>query len=171
MYDIKGFTKQSNQLYININSNMSAASIGNNTPIPTPPTPPSPTSDTPMQLLASANAEFMVELTADFAGLGNFTYLIDNNADHPLAWTTICTQADYLVAGSNFSCSEPYSSVTESLDTNLVTGGGPYSPTVQGGYTTAGQNLRNNLTVLSTNSSSTAYVNMYAAEYILGNAW
>jgi len=116
-----------------------------------------------------------VTVIANFANTTGVYYLIDANAKHPLAWTNNCVQDASLLATNqtDAKCTAFPSFVTESLDTSVIPGGGPYSSYTQGGYTTTGLNLFNTLTVMQQDQTFTniSTVNMYAVDEIYANVW
>jgi len=57
---------------------------------------------------------YMPQVVANFAGLGDTQYLIDNNAAISYAWTTVCEQTAPLA--DNVMCSLAPSYVNETLN-------------------------------------------------------
>jgi hypothetical protein len=116
---------------------------------------------------------YMPQVIANFAGLGDSQYLIDNNAAIGYVWTTDCSQTQAVTNMSTpVACSDAPSYVNETLDESSTSGGGPYTDAVDGGYTTSGNNIRASLSM--TDVSDTEFstnLNMHAVEEISGNAW
>lgn len=171
-YSIAQFVNQTASLYIQPDDQTTNAYIGNEVlPIGE-----NPFEAAPIQYQSQIGANYQVTVNASFGGLPFVNYQIDNNAPFSYAWTTVCQQSTALAGRTtDLACSNAPSYVVESLDQSLINGGGPYSSTVAGGYTTSGNNLRNSLSVASLDTVfanfANATINMHAVEQITDDSW
>lgn len=133
-----------------------------------------PFDSAPLNYHCAIGSNYQVTVNAQFGNLESANYQVDNNAGYSYAWTTACQQSTELANRStDLDCSNAPSYVTESLNQDLISGGGPYAATIAGGYTTTGNNLKNTLQMFATgvaNSTMTS-INMHAVVQITGNSW
>ena len=122
------------------------------------------------QHLAASIVDYMPTVTATVQSQGPFQFNLDNNALDNLAWSTNCLQS---LNTPDQACGSEPTNVTPSLDdTSLTNDQGPFTDSVQSGYTTSGNTYRGDITF--TLFDTTAYSqtdNINSVTRITTDAW